>query len=706
MFEAPSTAPSALAPPSNAAYAPHAASELRRLISVLWRGKATIILTTAFALALAVLFVLYAPRKYTATTELLIDPSDFHAIPNEITTANQQSDAAVMAVESQLRVLTSDNLLSSIVSDQGLDHDPEFTRGAEARQQPGLSALAELKRHLSVKRAERTYVVDVSVTSKIPAKAAHLANAIAQAYLAEQTKVRADAARQVSQSLSSRLKELQDRVRDAEERVETYKAQNNIVDANGELVNEQQLSDLNNQLGAARAHVAQAKARLDQIETMQKSGADAGAFAEAVQSPTITALRSQYAEVMRREAEQKISLGERHPAVIEIEAQAQRLQKMIADEVNRIALSARSDYESAKANEEALSHNLDALKHTTITTNASLVGLRELEREVQANRAVYEAFLVRARETGEQERVDTKNIRVISKADLPLNRTSPPSSLIIGLVALLLGAACGAGIVLMRAASPARDPRPRPRPSLRRRLAAFAGKRRPAPSTARPIPVLAKLPSIDPSGDLSAAHDPQSSFAGQIQKVYEAVQADHKGRSGASVLVWSADDQDDTAAVALTLAAAAAAKQHVLLIDADLERRTLSTIDADDGDAGLVDVATGRRELADAVVRDPQTNVNLLPFVAPNSRRDRRISEADMRSAFDKTRGFDMVIVAALDPKRDPGGRFFAGLVDHIILVAKADGTASNAAAAQCVATLGADAAKVRGTVLTGAKAA
>ena len=92
-------------------------------------------------------------------------------------------------------------------------------------------------------------MVDVSVTDGDPAKAVQLANAVAQAYLAEQTQVRADAARQVSQSLSARLKELKDRVRTAEERVETYKTQNNIFGANGQLIDEQQLFELNNQLG-------------------------------------------------------------------------------------------------------------------------------------------------------------------------------------------------------------------------------------------------------------------------------------------------------------------------------------------------------------------------------------------------------------------------------------------------------------------------
>ena len=343
------------------------------------------------------------PYKYTATTQILIDPMELHSAGNELTSPSQQSDAAVLTVESQVRVLTSDNLLSRVVTAEGLDHDPEFVRGASSLEYASLAALNELKRHLSVSRADRTYVIDVSVTSEDPAKAARIANAIAKVYLAEQTEVRSDNARQISQSLSGRLKELQDRVRDSENRVEAYKSSHNIVGANGELVDEQQLASLNAQLSAAHARTEEAKSRLDQIEGAKRSKTDMGAFPAAIQSQTITALRTQYAEIMRREAEQKTSLGERHPAVIEIEAQAERLQHMIDDEVARVALSARAEYQSAKTNEDTLTRNLDTLKQTAMSTNESLVGLRELEREVQANRAVYEAFLVRARETGEQE---------------------------------------------------------------------------------------------------------------------------------------------------------------------------------------------------------------------------------------------------------------------------------------------------------------
>jgi polysaccharide biosynthesis transport protein len=682
--------------------------DFQALLSVLWRGKATILLTTIAALALALLFVVLVPHRYTAVTQILIDPTDLHAVGNDLTPTNQANDATVLQVESQVRVLTSDGVLRRVVSAEGLDRDPAFTSQSTGDDADRLAvALNALKRSVQVKRAERTYVVDVSVTSREPAKAARIANAIAQAYLEEQTNVRSDAARQVSQSLSARLSELKDRLRIAEDRVETFKASNNILGSSGQLVNEQQLTELNNQLGLARARTAAAKARLDQVRQVQLSKNEIGAFPEAVQSQTITALRSQYAEVMRREAEQMTSLGARHPAVIEIQAEADRLRRLIEDEVHRIALSAGSEYESARANDEALAANLEKLKGNAITTNEAMVTLRELERDVQANRAVYESFLVRARETGEQERLDTKNIRVISRADEPTRRSFPPSNLLLAVSALLLGVAAGSGIVIMRETYGAAPPRVGQAGAVRGKLAHAIREIWPAGAVSSSIPVLAVLPNVDVSFGLSAAENPRSRFALELRKGLDAVRSKHRTRGNPSILVVASDDEDDTVAVALTLAAVAAATQRVLLIDADLECRTLSAIDADQNDAGLVDVAVGRRDLEDVIVRDRETNINLVPFVSPSSRRGGRISEAALKEVFNQTKrfGFGVVIVAAIDLGRNPSTSFFADMVDHIVLVARTD-DGNAGAVEQFMSRLGPNARKVRGAVLTGARAA
>lgn len=231
----------------------------------------------------------------------------------------------------------------------------------------------------------------------------------------------------------------------------------------------------------------------------------------------------------------------------------------------------------------------------------------------------------------------------------------------------------------------------------------MATPRRPAEAAA--VPILAVLPDTDPDFAVHAAVERGSAFADAIGKVFDAVRENHAKRSRPSLLIAAQDDGQATATLALSLAAMVAATQEVLLIDADLDRRTLQTVDADRGEIGLVDVATGRRRLADAVVHDSETHISLLPFVAAASRRDRDLSDDDIKGAFAQTKGFDLVVVVAMDFDRDPSGRFFADLVDHIVLVV--DGrNADQRGIDRLVSELGFDARKIRGAVVAGANAA
>jgi Mrp family chromosome partitioning ATPase len=224
------------------------------------------------------------------------------------------------------------------------------------------------------------------------------------------------------------------------------------------------------------------------------------------------------------------------------------------------------------------------------------------------------------------------------------------------------------------------------------------------PGAAPQVPVLAILPEADVTFGLSAVDDPTSPFTREMRKVYDELRASHSAPYNPSVLVVGAEGDDEASpTVALTLAAVAAATQRVLLIDTDLERRTLSAIDAEDSDAGLVDVALGRRMLSDVIKLDRDTNINLVPFVAPESRRDRRIYQGDLERAFAQTRRYDLVVVATMG-RGDPSLHFFAGLVDHILFVGRV-GDYDEAEAGKVVTQLGLDARKVRGAVLTGAAA-
>src|SRR3974390_1124781 len=188
--------------------------DARNIIAALWRDKSIILLATAASLLAAFLVVLLVPHRYTAVTQILIDPIDFRAVGNDVTPVNLGNDANVLQIESQVRVLVSDGVLRRVVEMEKLDSDPDFIAPASSGEGTDnfSRAVAPLGRSTGVKRAERTYVVDIGATAADPRKAARIANGIAKAYLAEQTEIRAVAARQISEALSARLGDFRDLV--------------------------------------------------------------------------------------------------------------------------------------------------------------------------------------------------------------------------------------------------------------------------------------------------------------------------------------------------------------------------------------------------------------------------------------------------------------------------------------------------------------
>jgi uncharacterized protein involved in exopolysaccharide biosynthesis len=367
----------------------------------------------------------------------------------------------VSLVESQIRVVLSEAVLRPVVEKLSLDKDPEFVGGNVVTdllkavlplgpsEDPRIVALRALQKSVDALRASRSYVILVKARSEEPEKSARIADTIATVYMEHEARTHADTTRRLEAALASRLKELAEQARLSDEAVQTFRRQNNLVGPGGRLINDQQLEDLNGRLVAARTTTATQRARLDQVERLLRSGADPDAIAEAVQSTTITNLRTQYAEIMRQDGTASVLLGPRHPDAKAIQEQRARQRGLITDELRRIAASTRGDYLRAKASEDALATELDTLKRNATTTNEASVRLRELERVAQSSRTIYESFLVRAKELGEQGRVDASGTRVIAAA-LPPNRPTGTRGGIV-LLALLAGLAAATALVWMRA---------------------------------------------------------------------------------------------------------------------------------------------------------------------------------------------------------------------------------------------------------------
>jgi uncharacterized protein involved in exopolysaccharide biosynthesis len=437
-------------------------------IGDIWRiffcRRRVILAVVAGCFLAALAYAMTAPPQYASTAEIFIDPRDRQILTKDVNPDTLAADGGLLQVETQARVIGSDAVLLRAVESAGLDRDPDF--GGRSTSPIGMllglvlgedetgeaaqrnKALRILRKNLSVKRADKVFVIDVTVTAKTAEKAARVSGAVAEAYIADQIAARGQSARRASDALAARLADLRDGVRDAETRVEKYKAMHDIVGTNKELVTDQQLDDSGAKLENARTKSQEFRARLDQIEALRRSGGDAGSIPEALQSSVVTQLRASAQDLLRRESDLRTRVGDRHPDLIALVEQVQEVKRQINAELDRLARGARSDYERALAYERSLSSNFDKSKLKTQTVEQDSVELHELNRELDARRSLYQVFLARAAETRAQADIDTTNDRIISKAIPPSKPSWPPRVFII-LGAIGGGLGLGAGLALL-----------------------------------------------------------------------------------------------------------------------------------------------------------------------------------------------------------------------------------------------------------------
>jgi uncharacterized protein involved in exopolysaccharide biosynthesis/Mrp family chromosome partitioning ATPase len=660
--------------------------DLRDLTAVLRRRRPWIVWPIVVCLVAALGYALTTPARYTATTQILLDPLGLRVLQNDLTTRPSTGDTSLAEAESQLQVVASAGVLTAVVEREKLQDDPEFgeaPRGLvslitglflpSAPENRTLKAVRILQTRVITRRPDKTFVIDVSVWSEDGAKAARIANAIAAVYLEQETAAKGDAAKRTNAALVGRLAELRDRVTKSAHRVEDYKAQHRIIGASGQLVNEQQLSELNNQLTLARTRTAEQRARFEDIQRLQRNRLEPDAVAEALQSPAITALRSQYAEAKQAEANARAVLGPRHPTVTAAAAQVAQNRRLIEEEVARVARTVGSEYERARANEQALERNLETLKNDAVSTNQAIVRLRELEREAESNRAIYAAFLNRAKEIGEQEGVDNTNSRVITRAAPPPNKSWPPRMLIVA-GSLVLGSILGVGLALVREQFD---------------TAIYSGQQLTSESGLR---VLAVLPPSRPSP--TPVFDPASREAAAMHRLLDELRDGRASSAARIVLVTSPDSAQARSIVALNLAiCAGAGGERVLLVDGDREQQAaMMSIRSDSGEA-----PEKLLSIVNRVVRTPWELVKFLRIFHRGSDqhtgyklRDAVLAEADK---------FDFIVIDGGLLLSDPSVRSFATFVDDVVVVVES-GSSRRERLQDAINTLGPNQTKIAGAVL------
>lgn len=631
-------------PPRPAEGSQYPSVDLREMGRILRRRYKMVALPAVVLLGLALAYLLFATTLYTATSTVLVDPRRANVVEtNQSVLSNFGTDDAT--IESQALLIQSVAILTRVVGKLKLTEDAEFTPkpglldpvrslfrssgpsdGPSPEDATKSRSVDILQKRMKVTRKGTTFLVDIAVSSRSPQKAAAIANAIADAYFDEQVRAKYEATRIAANWLGGQIEDLKARVVASEKAVEDFRSANNLMVSQGVTLNDQQITDLNGKLIAARAQTAEARAKYEQVQDIAKSGGDPGGINAAISSEMITKLRTQYADIAKNEAELSSKYGARHPSVANVRAQRRDTQKLINEEIRRILESTRHDYDVARSRETSLQQSLDQLQGVSTSSGQAQVRLRELQREAEANRTQYESYLARSKETTAQESLEMPDSRIVTKASVPIRPSSPKTMPILGL-ALMLGLGAGSVLAFLadylddriktldRAEAIAGVPALAAVPLIgARELAGLA--RRGRKELGRYDPKATKLlpAPLQPPLTRYAIDQPGTFFAEAIRAVRLALQRTMRSQPVKVVQVTSALDSEGKTTLAINLAQSLATLGiRTLLIDGDLRNPQVTQALCPRADAGLLEVAIGHAAPERAILVDQSTGLSILP---------------------------------------------------------------------------------------------
>jgi len=225
-----------------------------------------IILTAALVLAASVIYLRITPPVYTAQAKVLYGNPKAQFVQRQSELADAPVDAS--QIESQIQILTSKAIATSVINQLKLADDPEFKNPGRSWRSiirewlggsrparpidPMEGVVDDFDKRLSTSRLGHSTVIEIRFSAGSAERSAEIANTIANTYVADQISARLGANRTATAWLHDRLEELGQQALKAERSVGTFKSENNIDTAGGKRLDEEQVTELNTRLVAAR----------------------------------------------------------------------------------------------------------------------------------------------------------------------------------------------------------------------------------------------------------------------------------------------------------------------------------------------------------------------------------------------------------------------------------------------------------------------
>jgi succinoglycan biosynthesis transport protein ExoP len=420
-----------------------------------------ILLAVILSVGAAAFITLRMSKIYQATTTVRIETQAPQVLGRGVEDVSKMGTGSFWSnieyYETQYKIIESRDVASRVVLELGLNKDPEFL-GIPVEERTNFrpanvdEAAEILQRMLSVRPVKDSRLVTISVSHYDPKRARLYANAVAKAYVDKNLESMLQNTVDAVDWLSKQLDDAHKTLTQSEEKIRDYKKEQGILSVS--------LQDRQNMLAAQMTAVATrlTEARAERIVVQARKSAIAkvvkskDALAVPLNSINsnwlIQQLKQEHGKLSREYGELSERYGANFPAMKEIKAKLERIEKDIDREVKNILKSIDAELSVASSTEVGLKKALDEFRTQAFELAQKELVYNQFERDKVNNEKIYDLLLGRTKEAGLSRLLQVNNVEILDSALLPEVPIKPRLRVNLAL-ALVIGLILGLGLAFL-----------------------------------------------------------------------------------------------------------------------------------------------------------------------------------------------------------------------------------------------------------------
>lgn len=612
--------------------------DLLPLFKTVWRKKWSIISLVFIVMLLTTLVVMSIIPTYRASATMQIDQQESKVVSIEQVYGIDGGSSEYL--QTQFELLKSRALAEKVVKLLNLTTHKEFD---PAQQEPPLLDVKGWIRSLNLSQTlpglvpesfdnplppteseildetvkffiekitispiKKSQLVVIHVDMEDAEMAAKAANMIGETFINSQLDASMEATFTASKWMNSRLTELRKSLRAAENKLQAFKDKEGLIDMDGIVtVSANELSAINERLVDARSKRAEAQSQYSQVRGIKKNDWQKLASLPAVLShPLIQTFKTEEARAKAKVDELSKRYGKRHPAMQSALSDLKAAQASLKSQVLQIVAGIERQYQIAAANEYSLNKSVKENKEQIKDISKNEFKLRELQREVDSNRAIFDTFMTRLKETTATSDLQTTNARIVDPAVVPMEPIKPKKGLII----IIAGFLAGLFAVFLTLLSNALNNTFKSADEVEAKLN---------------LPVLGILPLLKAKDRRSVAEmymgNDNRPFTESVKTIRTGIMLSSIDNPHRVLVVTSSIPGEGKTTVSTNLSISLGEMEKVLLIEADMRRPTMAkTFDLPVGTPGLANLIAGTSDIETCIQSVDGIDLLVAGIVPPN----------------------------------------------------------------------------------------